>query len=264
MQGERYYSVRMRAALHGPHEQGGKHISGGELLCTYTELQSAVHTLLEKGINHSRGNPDFMQIQFELIREPIAQIEPLPIKTHVVDSVEHGRQLARELLEKSGLKPSIIEKAWAEMSTSTGIRGAILIDTSTGKRLDTRQDKGVRVSRMDWLSPNFEQWAEACNMPKHPRIKEALVLATKVSKHPATIAELCWSDDPEYTTGYVASKELGYQRISQLKEAGDERGCRIFFVDGSTDVHAYIHYLEKQPVFIHWGEEDGENINRKK
>jgi 6-carboxyhexanoate--CoA ligase len=43
-------------------------------------------------------------------------------------------------------------------------------------------------------------------MPRSQRVKEAPVLATKVSAHPATIAELCWSDDPEYITGYVTSK----------------------------------------------------------
>ena len=35
----------------------------------------------------------------------------------------------------------------------------------------------------------------------------SIVLATKVSAHPATVAELCWSDDPEYITGYVASRK---------------------------------------------------------
>jgi 6-carboxyhexanoate--CoA ligase len=98
-------------------------------------------------------------------------------------------------------------------------------------------------------------------MPKNSRVKEALVLATKVIEHPATVAELCWSDDPEYITGYVASKKLGYQRITKLKEYGDERGCRIFFVNGLTDLPAYIHYLEKQPVFVEWEEENDTRSN---
>ena len=79
-------------------------------------------------------------------------------------------------------------------------------------------------------------------------------IATKVSAHPATVAELCWSDDPEYITGYVASKKQGYQRITKLKEYGDERGCRIFLVDGLSDLHSYIDYLEKQPIFVQWRE----------
>ncbi|MGM0874682.1 MAG: 6-carboxyhexanoate--CoA ligase [Bacillota bacterium] len=45
----RYYSIRMRASKGGSHEHGGKHISGGELLSTYSDLKKhAVNALLEK------------------------------------------------------------------------------------------------------------------------------------------------------------------------------------------------------------------------
>ena len=74
---ENLYSVRMRAAQNGPHEKGGRHISGGEQLSTYENLKNAVNILLEKALSHSRGNPDFMQIQFEMIDEPIKKIEAI-------------------------------------------------------------------------------------------------------------------------------------------------------------------------------------------
>ena len=83
-------------------------------------------------------------------------------------------------------------------------------------------------------------------------MKEALTLATKVCHHPAVTAELCWSDDPDYVTGYVAGSRLGYQRITKLKEAGSEHGCRVFFVDGRADITSCIHYLEKDPIIIQW------------
>ncbi len=76
MREETYYSVRMRASRNAPHEQGGKHISGGERLITYSGLQEAVDGLLHKGFSHSRGIPDFMQIQLESINEPIETIPP--------------------------------------------------------------------------------------------------------------------------------------------------------------------------------------------
>lgn len=72
---------------------------------------------------------------------------------------------------------------------------------------------------------------------------------------PAAIAELCWSDDPDYITGYVAGKKMGYQRITAMKEYGTEEGCRVFFIDGSNDVNTYIHDLEKQPILIEWEED---------
>lgn len=258
---EKYYSVRMRAAKNGAHEQGGKHISGGELLSTYNDLKHSIDILLNKALTHSRGKPDFMQIQFDLINEPITRIKPLPIKTNQVNSVETGQALCRELLALAGIRKEIIEKVYTNLPQYEGTRGAVLIDIQSGERIDNREEKGVRVSRMDWINANFEKWADYYKMPKNLRMKEALVLATKVCAHPNTIAELCWSDDPEYITGYVANKYIGYQRITQLKKSGDERGCRIFFVNCQKNPNSYIHYLEKQPVFIQWEDENGTRVN---
>lgn len=257
MSEDRIYSVRMRAAKNGAHEQGGKHISGGEMLSTYQHLNRSVNTLLTKALTHSKGNPDFMQIQFEAVDEPVELIEPLPINTNEAETVERGQALARRLLESSGVPRPIIEKAYAQIPEYSGRIGAALFDIHSGEHIDSRGEKGIRVSRMDWRNANFEKWASHHQIPLSSRIKEALVLATKVSQHPATIAELCWSDDPDYMTGYVASKKLGYQRITRLKEYGDERGCRIFFVDSLRDVSRYIHYLEKQPIFVQWEEKNG-------
>nr|WGD91398.1 6-carboxyhexanoate--CoA ligase [Bacillus subtilis] len=109
----------------------------------------------------------------------------------------------------------------------------------------------------EWIGTdaNFEKWALHSHVPAHSRIKEYLALASKVSRHPAAIAELCWSDDPDYITGYVAGKKMGYQRITAMKEYGTEEGCRVFFIDGSNDVNTYIHDLEKQPILIEWEED---------
>ncbi|WP_078552127.1 6-carboxyhexanoate--CoA ligase [Bacillus alkalicellulosilyticus] len=263
MDNSRFYSVRMRASENQSHEKGGKHISGGELISSYQDLKKSVDFLLEKALTHSRGKPDFLQIQCELIDQPITQVPPLTVKTIEVSSVEEGQQKARKLLEQAGVSKQVIEKAYAQIPDEA-VRGAILIDCHTGKRIDGRKDRGVRVSRMDWERVNFEKWVKAKALPLNQRIKEALVLATKVSTHQATVAELCWSDDPEYVTGYVASKTLGYQRITKLKPYGDERGCRIFFVDTSYDLDTYITYLEKQPMFIQWEEDDVTRPNRKK
>jgi 6-carboxyhexanoate--CoA ligase len=205
-----------------------------------------------------------MQIQLELIDKPITKCEPLQVGTIEVESVEEGQLIARNLLEKAGVPRESIEKAYQQMKECSGLRGAILFDINSGKRVDDRNDKGVRVSRMDWLTTNYEKWATYFNMPVSQRVKEALVLATKVNRHPVTVAELCWSDDPEYITGYVASKELGYQRITKLKTYGDEHGCRIFFVNGLSDLDSYINYLGKEPLFVQWEEENDTRVNGKK
>ena len=76
-------------------------------------------------------------------------------------------------------------------------------------------------------------------------------MATKVINAPNTIAELCWSDDPSYQAGYVASKRFGYVRFPYLKEKGSPFGGRAFFVDSKIlDLKKYIEFLEQQPVLI--------------
>ncbi|MDA1477164.1 6-carboxyhexanoate--CoA ligase [Bacillus changyiensis] len=256
MKGEKYYSVRMRASQNGSHEEGGKHISGGERLTTYSGLKQAINALLAKSLGHSRGQPDFMQIQFEAINQPIKLLHPLQVNTNQVNSVETGKELAVELLKYAGVPSVALEKAYQQMPEYSEVRGAVFIDIHSGKRIDGRKEKGVRVSRIDWSDTNFRTWATKHDIPLKSRIKEALALATKVCDHPAVIAEFCFSDDPDYITGYVASKNLGYQRVTKLKECGDENGCRIFFVDSSRDLENCINDLEKQPVMIYWGDQD--------
>lgn len=80
--------------------------------------------------------------------------------------------------------------------------------------------------------------------------REALVLASKVISDDSTAAELCWSDDPGHTKGYVASRMNGYRRISVMKDLGDPLGGRIFFVRHGTDIAEYADYMENTPVLI--------------
>ena len=51
-----YYSVRMRSAQGGPHERGGKHISGAEKLTTEAEMEQAALAMIRRALRHPRGN----------------------------------------------------------------------------------------------------------------------------------------------------------------------------------------------------------------
>jgi 6-carboxyhexanoate--CoA ligase len=85
----------------------------------------------------------------------------------------------------------------------------------------------------------------------NPHVREALALATKVMAAPQVLAELCWSDDPDYTAGYVASREQGYVRFPHLKPLGDERGGRAFFVRAEgLDRDALVDFLEHAALLI--------------
>jgi 6-carboxyhexanoate--CoA ligase len=76
-------------------------------------------------------------------------------------------------------------------------------------------------------------------------------LSAKVTSAPGIVAELCWSDDPAYTAGYVSAPGLGYRRISAMKAQGDPLGGRVFFVNPSkVQAEDFVSYLEKQPVLF--------------
>lgn len=254
----------MRASQYLEEEKKEKHISGGEVISSFGSLKKRAADLLAKGLMHSRGDPDFIQIQCELMTGEIEKVQPLPMKTFEVEDAKQGQEKAQKYLKELGLSEHVIERAYQLLLEEPERRGAIIVDMKTGERLDDRQEKGVRASRMDWFENSYERWSSFHNIPQNIRMKEALVLATKVCHHPATVAELCWSDDPDYVTGYVASNAFGYQRITKLKERGDSRGCRIFFVEGIKDIKEYIHYLEKQPLWLTWEVDDDTRLDREK
>jgi 6-carboxyhexanoate--CoA ligase len=133
------------------------------------------------------------------------------------------------------------------------MRGAIIMDLQTGERLESDQDRGVRASRFDWTeeaSIAIDKKLSALGLT-HFRTREALALATKVAYAPGVIAELCWSDEPDYTAGYVASQKSGYVRFPILKPLNDQHGGRVFFVKREElDIDALVRYLQTEPVLI--------------
>jgi 6-carboxyhexanoate--CoA ligase len=82
----------------------------------------------------------------------------------------------------------------------------------------------------------------------HFRTLEALALATKVAWSGVAL-EVCWSDEPNYLTGYVASPYYGYIRIPDWKPAGAPGG-RIFLLDPAVDARDCIHRLRDEWVMI--------------
>lgn len=135
-------------------------------------------------------------------------------------------------------------------SLTDSMRGAAVVDAETGERLDGLGMRGVRCSCMDCEDTcAYEAQMGAKSLGgEHPR--EALILASKVAAAPGTVAELCWSDDPFYVTGYVGSPKFGYGRITVMKEKGDPIGGRVFFVKHGTDMDRYVGYMQHQTVLV--------------
>lgn len=236
------YSVRMRAAQGGPHEKGGHHISGAERIVKLEEVGAIAQSLADRALHHSKGTADFINITVDLIPpEKIRYIDCLKVEEHKTSSISESHQLATELLQGPNISETAVLKAISLLkSLDKSMRGAMLVDTITGDRLDIG-DRGVRVSHMD----SFD--SDALGDNEHMR--EALVLASKVQSAEGIVGELCWSDDPDYTVGYVACNGV-YHRIPNMKELGSDIGGRVFFVRSDIDCESVVEYLEKAPVLV--------------
>jgi len=240
------YSLKLRTAhLDNTHLEGGKerHCAGAERMVSEENILSVAKSLLERGLNRNEEIPDFIQLKIEKVnRSEVIELEALPVRTIDVPDVTAGIAELRKILETMTLPhvPEILEL----LQSRQNMRGAILLDVDTLERLEPDQERGVRVTYMD--ADTIEPTTAIKN-----HFREALVLATKVAFAPNIIGEICISDDPEYVTGYVASKNIGYVRITKLKEFGTPFGKRVFLYRGDkSEVPNCIEYLENRKVLV--------------
>lgn len=246
------YSVKMRSSRGGRRGAGGRHISGAERIVPEEAVEETAAAMLRRARTHERGRADFIQIRVEEVRDGDIRTCPLlPVSTRAAETAAEGRAAARDELIRAGVSPQAADAGLAALASLTdSMRGAMVLDSRTGRRLDGLGDRGVRCTNMDAAdSADYDRKMAARGLGgDHPR--EALVLASKVAAAPGTVAELCWSDDPQYVTGYVGSPRFGYRRIPVLKEKGDPVGGRIFFAAPGTDMGAYIHYMQEETVLV--------------
>ncbi|MDR1931914.1 MAG: 6-carboxyhexanoate--CoA ligase, partial [Spirochaetales bacterium] len=231
----------MRAA-----DKGGKHLCGAECIAAEEHIIPGCEVMIRRAARHSRGAAGEIRIKIErLDDERIEYIKALPVTTRETQSAREGRAVAIDILEKLNVPDAAA--VFDRIRETFGMRGAMLLNADTGERLEPDPARGVRVTRMD-----AEDFAPASSALKEEKnhFREALVLATKAVHAPHIIGEICVSDDPDYVTGYVASKELGYIRITRLKESG-EGGGRIFLYRGDgSEAPACIRYLQSRPVLV--------------
>lgn len=237
------YSIKMRSSQN----VDGKeiHISGAEKIIHKDEIDKFASVLIDRGLNHSKGEADFLNLKVNRVNaDDIIYLEALPVSTIEVQSYVEGRDLIRDFLVEIGVDR--VKDVMSYLEKTYAMRGAMLLDVDTLERYERDLDRGIRATNMD-RARNSE--SDLSSIKNH--YEEAIVLATKVVNAPGIIGEICISDDPYYVTGYVASKEIGYRRITKLKEYGSENGGRIFLYRGNeSDVDKTIEYLEKQYVIV--------------
>lgn len=244
------YSIRMRSAQGGSHESGGLHVSGAERIVTVEALQAYAAEMIERALTHPKGPADFINITIDAIPpEAVRCEEPLEVKRHERSTIERARQLGMELLREGGISLEAIQKGFQCIDEQVEpLSGAIVLDEA-GHLLLPEYPRGVRVTRMD-LHEDSSLWdRHGDGLSDNVHFREALVLATKLAHGPGVLGELCWSDDPAYTTGYVVANGV-YHRLSPMKDVGIPRGGRVFFVKAGTDMDAFMRYIREVPVLV--------------
>jgi 6-carboxyhexanoate--CoA ligase len=247
-----YYSIRLRA------ESNGRHLCGAERIDQAGALPELAAALVARAMAHAGGTAEMAHCTIERLGEIPAALSLPAVSTWAVPDCATGRTAARTLLRRAGVADVAAATALQLLTGGPApggavMRGAMLIDALSGARLETDPARGVRVSRMD-LAPEARAQllaALAAAGLGHHRVAEALVLAGKVLQAPGVVAELCWSDDPDYLAGYVADRRHGYQRITRLKEPGDPLGGRALFIDRrGWDLEGCVAFLERQPLLF--------------
>ncbi|MBR1857980.1 MAG: 8-amino-7-oxononanoate synthase [Selenomonadaceae bacterium] len=237
------YSLKMRASQ--SKSGSSQHISGAERIINENEINLNVEAFISRAMNHSKGQPDFINLKIEAVtQDEIQYVDALPVKTVEVLNAETGQEIILKYLEQIGItNGSAIMKMFSQ---TYNMRGAMLLDVDTLERLEPNHERGLRATYMDAVHNSANKVEDTKN-----HFAEAIVLASKVINAPNIIGEICVSDDPNYVTGYVAALSIGYVRITKLKDMGSPDGGRIFLYRGDHDkVKDCINYLEHQKVLV--------------
>ena len=216
----------------------------------------AGHELLARAV---QSGLDADHIHLTLERVParhIRHVQCLSVTTIDCPSPVSARPPAERVLLKADIAQGAIDVAFDHVlrganGSGSPLRGALLVDARNGDPFAAAGAEGVRASHFDF-SPGTRDMLigelEVAGLTHH-RTHEALALATKVLAA-GVCAELCWSDDPTYSAGYVSSLQSGYVRFPRFKPPGAVGG-RVFFYDGLPSlIEACIRRLKTESILI--------------
>ena len=242
------FSVRMRAT--GPH---GLHISGAEGIFPKGSVDEAVSAYTKRARSHPRGTPKKVTITVQELSAPPESLRSLDLSTIICASPEEAEAHIRTLLAEAGISRRAMAAAFRVVRSGQAMRGAAIIRLTDGRRLEPDKAKGVRATLVG-ITPRtrsaLERKLKARLIASTETVIEALTLATKVASAPGVAAELCVSDDPGYTTGYISIKGLGYMRLTNIKLPGELHGGRVLFVEPDADPAGTISWLQETPVLV--------------
>ncbi|WP_297456891.1 6-carboxyhexanoate--CoA ligase [Persephonella sp.] len=239
------FSIKLRASLEG------KHVSGAERIVPEEKIEQTLSNLYNRVASKEH---DDINIKIQSVKEkPLIVEKTLPIEELQFDDyIEANQKAIRLLKEVTGLSEKKLKQLITLIHSGaapdgSNMRGAMIVNLE-GERIEKDSFRGVRTTDVDFMDREKvvqkllqKGWTE--------RTADALALATKNMLHPDIVAEYCISDEPDYLTGYVATKEK-YYRFTPLKEKGNTKGGRIYFVKNQVDIDSLYKFLQETPVLI--------------
>jgi 6-carboxyhexanoate--CoA ligase len=230
--------------------KGSAHVSGAEGIYEKSDVSNIVKEYTQRAMTHDKGRADKIHLAVEELKEIPKKISSLPLSTINTRNTEAAKKAAFKILLSVGIKERAIEEAFKALDVGITMRGAMVMDIE-GVRLEPDLLRGVRVTRMGIskkVAADLSRKLGRLGLNNNT-VKEALILASKVHKFRMVLGELCISDDPNYTTGYIATRTHGYIRLPRIKKRGVPYGGRAFFITGG-EVKDLIKYLQHTPVLI--------------
>lgn len=230
-------SIKMRASLEG------RHISGAERIVE-PHLVPRVSSELATVRCGTRRAPDSINIATRAVAaSDIAHVSALKVSARDCENPESAQTAMITVLARNNrVSESAARRGIEFLYRTRDMRGASIVCAETGERLDTHGQRGVRVGTFDWA--DF-----LCAESKNHRA-DAVALASKALAAPGIVAEVCISDDPSYTTGYVAV-EGSYTALRNVKAEGGKQGGRVLFYSGALSVlPATEQWLREKPVLV--------------
>jgi 6-carboxyhexanoate--CoA ligase len=228
------------------------HISGAEGIYDDSQTMRVLRKYIERALTHTRGEPDRITITIEKVKGRAKMIPSLPVSTLRCTSRSEAERHIRRLLGAAGVSDAAVKEALYAVRKDEVMRGASIVLAGSGRRVEPDKDRGVRASRLGITASAARKLSRqlAGEGIDTTTVKEAIILASKVASCVQVVAELCVSDDPNYTTGYVSSGTCGYVRIPGIKRKGSRKGGRVFFVAEDADITFVKEFIERKAVVI--------------
>lgn len=237
-----WWSVRMRAT--GIIDGEPYHVSGAESLVSPDMIGQTLTGLIHRAL--SLGHTvEARQVRLSLdqLGADPAVIPALPADINECIDIDSAHHHFLDVLSRFVPNP---EQVMRILTAGPTMRGAAMVEVGSGRRLETDPLRGVRVTRFGDLTESAPGTSLAHKRHHH----EAVLLASKVAAAPGVLAELCISDDPHYTRGYVCADGV-YTTVTNVKADGDPNGGRVILVDTSyADPAMITDWLENHPVLI--------------